>query len=201
MRKKRTFTKKEKQFIKENYLEIALYKLGRKFCTSIYTIKEFLKNENLVIPKEILEKRKRNRKGCPPPNKGKKMEDYLSPERLKIVKEKLKTNVLEEGSIVIKKNGHPGKKSYRYIKTKGKLVRLANYRWEKENGEIPKNFVVRFKDGNTLNDDLDNIEVVDKIQVSLENFKRYDKEMIPLMILIKKLKNKINEIENNFKTK
>ena len=56
-----------------------------------------------------------------------------------------------------------------------KTKRLHRYIWEKYNGEIPKGFHIHHKDGNPLNNSLDNLECLSSKE---HNKKHYD-EMLP----------------------
>ena len=62
------------------------------------------------------------------------------------------------------------KKPYKWIKLEnGKSRKLHLYLWENAHGRLPRNKVLRFKDGNPLNCTLDNLICVSKAEVMKEN--------------------------------
>jgi hypothetical protein len=61
--------------------------------------------------------------------------------------------------------------------------------WEMEHGPIPKGAIIRFKDGNKLNFDIDNLLLIDpKQNMELNTIHRYPEEMQSTMKTISKLK-------------
>ena len=77
-------------------------------------------------------------------------------------------NTKHDGAISIRtdsKSGIP----YKYIRiAKAKWVLLHRYVWEQYNGQIPKGYIIRFKDGDTLNCAISNLECISR----RENMKR-----------------------------
>lgn len=71
-----------------------------------------------------------------------------------------------DGHSVWVDNGYPK------IWLNGKNVRLHKYVWEKHNGPVPPGMVVHHKDGNKLNYDLSNLELMD----STEHHRMHGKE-------------------------
>lgn len=108
------------------------------------------------------------KKGCVSYTKGKKQEEYCSPEAL----ERTKKTRFQKGN-------HPArelplgtirtvKEGYKHIKismTGGQWERwepLHRYVWEEHYGEIPAGMVVTFRDGNSLNCDIDNLTLISR---------------------------------------
>lgn len=98
-------------------------------------------------------------KGYTPFNKGRKMEEWLSPE----VHEKIKKNqaltagrnkaaALPDGSTTKRYDGE-------YIKVAGEWVKMSHHVWRTHNGEIPEGYGVFFRDGDIFNTDPDNLYV------------------------------------------
>lgn len=55
------------------------------------------------------------------------------------------------------------------VKEDGKWVPLQNHIWTAANGPVPDGHLIRFKDGNHLNFDLDNLEPATRTQIICEN--------------------------------
>lgn len=71
---------------------------------------------------------------------------------------------------------------------------LKNKIWIDANGEIPKKHVVRIKDGNVFNCQLENLELISMKENMLKNsIVNIPEELLPLVKLNNKLKKTINE--------
>jgi hypothetical protein len=88
-----------------------------------------------------------------------------------------------------------GGKMYQYIKlADSKWEQLNRYTWEQHNGPIPKGMVVVYKDGNYLNNDIDNLMMITKKENMARNtIQRLPKELQQVMRLKCKLIKKINK--------
>lgn len=101
------------------------------------------------------------KKGVPHPMKGKK----VSPESY----ERRRKNFFGKGSktransvqdVVIRRR-KSSKRSLKYIRiNSGQWKALHRHTWEQHNGPIPKGHVISFKDGDSLNCDIDNLEMI-----------------------------------------
>lgn len=118
------------------------------------------------------------RPGTIPANKGKKQTEYMSPDAIKktsatrFKKGHLPHNAVgfEDGDITIR-HDHPGRGGfpYYYIRLSlGKWKPLHSYKWEQVHGAIPKGHCLWFIDGNPLNVELSNLELITRA----ENMKR-----------------------------
>ena len=146
----------------------------------------------------------RFKKGFEPKNKGLKQTDYMTPEAIeKTISTRFKSgqkvhNEGADGDIRIR---HPhkkrGGKPYKFIRiSKGKWLHLHVYNWIQENGPVPKGFIVAFKNADTMNCDISNLEVLTRA----ENMKRnaihnYPEEIKTTLRLISKVKRKIKKYE------
>ncbi|TXH45500.1 MAG: HNH endonuclease [Desulfurellales bacterium] len=99
-----------------------------------------------------------------PHNKGKK----LSPEWLEKCRKShfkpghLPTQTKHDGAITIR---DVNRSKTPYIrKAQGKWQQLARYNWEQANGPIPPGHVVKYRDGNTLNCDIENLYLVSRAE-------------------------------------
>lgn len=107
----------------------------------------------------------RIKKGSVPPNKGRKQSEYMSPEAIRktegtrFKKGNLPHNCYHEvGKTVIRQRT---KETYMYICVRlGKWRMLHNVNWEKVNGPIPKGHCLWCRDGDTLNCDPSNWELI-----------------------------------------
>lgn len=186
-------------FIQENYLVFPVKTLARKLGRSSTLINRRLKQLNLVIPRELIEERKKNskfKKGNTL-NKGKK----VSPE----VYAKMKNTFFKKGSIShnslpigtqIKKVYKKANKSYFMLKieAKRKLIFKHIHIWTLANGAPKKGENVVFKDGNTLNCKIENLELITDQELMVRNsLNQWPSDLQEVIKLTNKLKNKINE--------
>ncbi len=196
-----TFTPLEDQVIRDNYLQTPIKALGLKMGRSFTGITSRLRSLGLVIPIEIVNHRKqlgRFKKGCVSRNKGMKQSDYMSAEAIaKTAKTRFKKgdkpyNTKERDGIIVTRylRGVP----YKLIRVSiNNWQHLSRVIWEKKYGKIPKGMILRFKDGNTLNVALKNLEIMTmKKNMQLNTIARYPKEVIRSIHLLSKLNKKIN---------
>jgi hypothetical protein len=79
-----------------------------------------------------------------------------------------------------------------------KWIRKHRIIWEQSNGEIPKGYLIRIKDGNKENYSLDNMELITRADNMLLNtVHRFPTELKQTIKLLKKLKKKINEKQDS----
>ena len=133
-------------------------------------------------------------KGQTPPNKGQKMSKdvYEKVEKTMFKKGNKPMNTQPIGTIHQRKD--TGGKMYLYIKLADSKWQLLNrYTWEQHNGPIPKGMVVVYKDGNYLNNDINNLIMITKKENMARNtIQRLPKELQQVIRLKCKLIKKIN---------
>lgn len=148
----------------------------------------------------------RFKRGQSPANKGKRQTDYMSAdaiERSKATRFKKghnPHNAIPTGGIIIRQRKDRSEPPYKWIKPEGKrrLVMLHRHLWESANGKIPEGYNIIFKDGNTLNCDLSNLEIVSNAELMERNtIHRYPAELKTLIHLNSKLKREINHVEQH----
>ena len=160
-------TPEEEAYVIENYLTTPIKTIGHQINRSYTGIMGCLKRLGLTIPEEIREERRKMgmfRKGKSPPNKGQKMSDE--------VKEKVKHTMFKKGRKPhnTKTDGHitwrvgnnhsPG---YYYIRVGlGEWMPYHRYLWEQEYGKIQEDLILVFKNQNTKDVRLDNLELITK---------------------------------------
>jgi len=182
--------------------------LGVKYCTvaneayrmGLKKSKEYLTSE-LSGRRNLLEKgmATRFKKGNIAHNKGAKMPEH--------VYEKAKATMFKKGNKP--SNTQPvgtinfridsAGRTYAYIKIKDSDWRLMHrVVWEEHHGPIPRGMVVRFKDGNTMHWDINNLELIGQCQnMELNTIQRYPNEVRQVIKLNSKLKRKINGKKQN----
>lgn len=163
-----TATPKEDQFITENYLTIPVKRIAKILNRSGCFVKGRLKALNLIIPNEIILQRKADsqlKKGNQPYTKGMKQHQYMSAEAI----EKTKLTRFKKGDSphnVKDKNGVTsirliGNRQYIFIRiSPSKWYPYHQYLYENQYGKLPKEMCLWFKDGNSLNCTLENLEVI-----------------------------------------
>lgn len=151
------------KFLTKHYLTVNVNQLSIKIGRSETFVKTRLRQLNLVIPRRIIEQRKKEsqiKKGHVPMNKGLKQKDYMSKEAINKTKAtRFQTGQIphnavgfKDGDIRIRHRKNRDMKPHKYIRIKlGVWQELQIYNWEKKNGPVPKGFVLACKDGDTLN--------------------------------------------------
>ena len=90
-------------------------------------------------------------------------------------------------------------RKYKYIRVSlGKWMLLHRFNWEQSNGTIPKGMKILFKDGDTMNCDVSNLELVTAGQLMKRNsVHNYPKEIAQVVQLRGALNRQINKHLNN----
>ena len=132
--------------------------------------------------------------GHTPHNKGKQMDaeiyEKVAPTMFK--KGNKPANTKPVGTINVRLDSQ--NRPYQYIKIKDSHWELLQrYVWTKAHGEIPRGSVVIFLDGNYLNCELSNLQVITRKENMARNtIQRYPAELQEIMKLTCKLKRKTN---------
>jgi hypothetical protein len=171
------------ELLRAEYLITNVNQLSIKIGRSETYVKGRLKTLGLVIPPEIIERRKKDsrlKKGSIPPNKGRKQSEYMTPEQIartaatRFQKGQRIHNESYDGAIRIRHSSKArGGKPHKMIRiSKGKWKELQIYNWEKINGPVPKGSVLACKDGDTLNCHPDNWFVLTMAEHAMRNQSR-----------------------------
>jgi len=116
--------------------------------------------------------------GHTPENKGKRLADYISKEGLERSKATrfkpgaIPYNKKPVGSEIINCDGHILVK----VEDHGKWMLKRNMVWIQHYGDIPKNMVVCFKDGNKLNCDISNLVLLSRSEIARREIARLSPE-------------------------
>jgi hypothetical protein len=198
----------EDEIIKANYLTINVNQLAIKVGRAESFVNGRLKALGLQIPREIIEQRKidsRLKPGNVPLNKGKRIEEFMSPEGIERSKQtrfkkgQVPINTLHDGAIRLRHN-HKDRNSrpYYWIRVAmGKWEMLHVHNWVKKNGPVPEDYIIVFKDKNTLNCDVENLEMITREENMLRNtIHNYPEDLKDVIQLTGRIKRKLNRLKN-----
>lgn len=189
-------------FLRNNYLTMPIKTMARAIgLKHDIAVRTRLRQLGLIVPKELAEERRKAAlypKGHVPFNKGKKVEEYLSPDQIahqlktSFQKGHVPANKTEIGTIRIRAYGGASTKNnpnynIHWIKVgRGNLewMPLHIYNWLESGRELPKKHCLAFKDGNQLNPEIDNLELISMAENmrrnSIQNFPEDLKEVLQL---------------------
>lgn len=196
----------QERYIVDNYLEIPVTHLARDLGRSPTFVKRVLRDYNLVIPKEIRNARRQIGstfvKGSIPFNKGRKIEEWMSPEGLKNFKKTLQQwkgktahNAGYDFQVVLRNDSRYGQMYWIRLGPEN-WMKLHRYLWTQLNGTIPKGHLVQFKDGDQLNVDIDNLYLTTRkrqCRVNQNGGRKLPYDIQKSIDLIYQLKSKIDE--------
>ncbi len=173
--------------------------LNRAYFLGVKKSKAFLQKQGEKL--KASGKAHRFKKGHTPMTKGKKQTEYMTPEAIaRTAKTRFKKghkshNALRDWQETERKDskGRP----YIFIKVPGirKAVLKHHWLWEKHTGKkVPKGYNVVFKDGNTLNVTIENLECISNAGLmsrnTLHNYPKEIKEIIQLKGAVQRQINK-----------
>jgi hypothetical protein len=132
-------------------------------------------------------------KGQAPPNKGQKMSKDLYQKVAKTMFKKGNKPMNTQPIGTIHQRSDKSGKMYLYIKLADSNWQLLNrYTWEQYHGPIPKGLIVAYKDGNYLNNDINNLMLLTKKENMARNtIQRFPVELQNLIKINCKLNKKI----------
>ena len=116
----------------------------------------------------------RFQKGATPPNKGQKVDEetYAKIKHTFFQPGQEPHNTKHDGAISIRRDTSTGK-PYKYIRlAKGKWEQYHRWLWKKEHGPIPRNYVIAFIDGDSMNCDINNLKAITRRENIMRNQNR-----------------------------
>ena len=170
-----TSTPEVDAIIKRDYLTVPIKRLTANIGRSQTFVRTRMKQLGLVVPTEIIQQRKddsRIKKGNVPINKGKKLPtDIYEKVKHTFFKKGHKFNIETEiGQVVVRKRKNRPDPPYMFIKLGHKKWELYHrHLWEQANGQIPDGHVIAFKDGNSLNCTIENLQLLTMAENSIRN--------------------------------
>lgn len=173
-----TCTPEDDAFIRANYLTMPPQKIADVIGGSETRVKSRMNQLGLVIPREIIEQRiidSRIKKGNVSHNKGKKQTDYMSEEAIaktkatRFKKGQIPKNSYNEVGKITVRHDH-GKRKYLHICIEvGKWEMLHVYNWKKAGRKIPKGHSLWFKNGDSTDCRIENLECISRAENLLRN--------------------------------
>ena len=195
------FNSMEDQFLKDNYLVMTFNDIAKIIGRSKYGVRNRIKKLGLVIPVEVLKQRSIDshiKKGSVPPNKGKQMPAEL---RDKISHTwfkggSLPHNTKHDNDISVRMHKRCGK-HYKYIRiSQAVWVPYHRYTWEQVYGAVAENHLISFKDGNTMNCNIENLECITMSENMLRNtIQNIPEEIKRTIQILNGFKRKLNRYE------
>ena len=194
--------------IRAQYLLMNVKKLARHIGKSHGYVIRRIRDLGLKIPDELIAQRKqqsRIQKGNVPLNKGKKWDEFMTPEgkanslKTTFKKGNVPHNAKEaDGTISIRKDSEG--RQYKWIRVSlGKWVMLHVHMWEQVNGPVPEGHIVIFKDKNGLNCTMENLECISRAEHAIrcrQSYLSLPEDMKEIVMLTRKLKKQINKHEH-----
>src|SRR5574338_873151 len=155
------FTEDQKKFIRDNYQKMIYKELAAAVGKTESSIENFLHKEKLkLLPQEYQKRHQASlfKKGQVSWNKGLSLPNIPNSGQFK--KGSVPKNTKPKGTVTMRPHKRSGEK-YLYIKISNNNWKLLHqYNWELVNGPVPKKHVLRFKDKNTLNCNIENLELI-----------------------------------------
>lgn len=151
------------RYVLDNCMKIPSKRMAANIGRSDTFVRGVLKRNNIVIPVDIINqfrKQTQFKKGLIPFNKGKKIQDYMSPESIeRSAKTRFKKN--DNKSVILpgtlSKRNHKGY-IFWFIKYKNhKWMQYHRYVYQRHHNIDISDYNIQFIDGNTLNCNIDNL--------------------------------------------
>lgn len=187
-----SWTQQQIDFLVNNYQELTSRQIAEQLGFSKSKVRNKIWKLGLKIDKSkaSAERLGRYKKGNVPSNFGKKMPEH--------VYEKVKKTMFKKGNEPhnTRKNFELSERDgYTYIRIeKSKWVLYQRYLYEKEFGKIPENHIIIFKDKNTKNFELDNLQCISREENMHRNtIRNYPPEVVELIKLNSKIKKLIKD--------
>lgn len=198
-----TSTSRIDRFLRKHYLDTPEKRLADKIGKSSTFVRIRLRQLGLIVPPEIIEQRKqesRIKPGAISFNKGLKQRDFMSPAAIRRTKAtrfkkgQLPKSTKHDLAITVRLYNRGVKQLWIRVAV-GKWVPLHRYQWEQVHGPIAPRLKLIFKDRNTLNCNVDNLELVTPAELMRRNsfWFNYPKPLASIIQLRGALKRQINK--------
>lgn len=196
-----SFTQAEDMQIKRDYLVKPVKVLAAEMGRSYTGVMGRIKALGLQIPANIIAERKKNSRfpsGHVPMNKGKKMDEAL---KIKLQhtffnKGHVPANTLFDGAITTR-HDKDLKRKYKWIRVNGVWEMLHIVLWKEKHGALKPGKIIAFKDGNSLNCVIENLEEITREENMRRNsFHHYPEELKEFVYLKGRITKKVNKLIN-----
>ncbi len=214
------YTEVEDKLIMELYPKNPTELIAEKLNVTIYSVyaranllgvkkdATYLLNQNKILGKRLAASDLGHRfeKGIIPVNKGKKQTEYMSPEGI----ERTKNTRFKKGQtathlqhfkdrMITKRFDSKIQRPYWWIRISKRVWKMYHVEvWERDNGPVSKGNIIVFKDGNSLNCIIENLECITLAENMRRNtIQRYPEELKSTFRLIGKLKKKIENAQQD----
>jgi len=178
----------------------SVYTMAYKY--NLYKSDEYLKTTLKIICRQSALKNTSGQwtKGHQPINKGMRWDEFMSKEgqqrsfQTTFKAGHLPHNTKTDGQVTIRIDKRGVKNQFIRLSL-AKWIPLSHYNWIQANGPIPKGHIVVFKDKNTLNAKLENLELITKAENCRRNsIMRFPPELRSTIKALGKLKKTIKSI-------
>lgn len=169
-RRNHIWTKKEDAVLKKHFRKMLYPEIAKMMGFTERQVTNRITKLGIRLSEKELERRKKLRqfvKGQISWNKGLRLPNVPNSGQFK--KGSVPKNTKYDGAVVLRKRTRRNG-DYLFIRiAKMKWLLLHNYLWIKHHGKIPKGMVVRFKDGDHLNCNIENLELISRKENLLRN--------------------------------
>lgn len=189
----------EKQYMKDNYLIRPVKTIAHDLGRSEFGVRNQIRILGLVIPAEIIKmniENSRFKKGHKPFNAGVKQSEWLSPDKIEVVRKTQFKKGQEPHNTNYDGHERISKDGYVEVRVSKGVYRLkSRVVWEQTHGrKVPKSHIIAFRDGDKLNLDPDNLVLMSRVENMERNtIQRFPRELKQVIKLSHKLKRKLNE--------
>ena len=214
---RRHLTAEMKAYIGEHFANTQSRDLAAKLNIKMCTLNHFAYKNNLSKSPELIAQIFREKmlntnhparayqlkKGNVPMNKGRKQDEYMTPEAI----ERTKATRFKKGNVPLnhKPLGYEriNVDGYIEVKVREPNVFKAKHRvlWEKHHGKIPRSHNVQFRDGNRQNIELDNLYLVSRSDQLRNENSMYARYPVEVQHAIKTMGALTRQINHQLKTK
>jgi HNH endonuclease len=196
----RPYTEAEHEYIKANIVIKSIKKIAKELGRSSTTLHRVAHLIGCTAIIEAKAKASRFGKGLIPFNKGKKQNTYMSQEDIARFRahsykpgHKTHNDCGADGTIRTRKdkNGTP----YQFIRiAKAQWLALATYNWQAVHGRLPPKHVLRHKDGNSMNANIENLQLLSMAEnMKLNSINNIPTELQPTIKLINKINKQVKK--------
>ena len=183
----------EDNVMRKHYRNTLNADLAKALNRSVPSILNRARRLGLVKDTDFILEFGRFQKGHVPANKGKKMPYNANSARTRFKKGQIPPNTVPVGTEVVDSYG------YRKVKVsdgsnKQERWKYAHHQvWEAHHGEIPKGSIVVFKNGDSSDIRIENLECITRAQHAIRNRDKYPEDIHRLTQMIGALNRQINK--------